>query len=102
MPPRGAFPPTPVILGAFPLPREEAPPLLPLVPIPLAPGVSMDIDISRPIQPPALPTLTTMPGMTYDITRGIPIIPEADTFVLVGLGLLGLGGAWALRRRRRD
>jgi hypothetical protein len=79
--------PPPVFRGPAILVLPPPPPLLPPLPPVLAP----------PPPPLAAPYGARPPARFPDV----PIIPEADTFVLVGGGLVLLGALGALRLRRR-
>jgi MYXO-CTERM domain-containing protein len=78
---QGAVVPGPQPSGAPPAPLLGAPPL---PPPPAGPGLLI------PTGPPG--PYATAPG-------GVPIVPEADSLVLLGLGLAALGGAALWRRR---
>jgi len=85
--PGGAVPPSPLPARALLPPPFVPPPPLVLPPPPPPPLV--------PVLPP--PLLAVPPAGTAD--AGVPVIPEADTLLLLIASLLGIA-AWSRRARR--
>jgi LPXTG-motif cell wall-anchored protein len=87
--------PTPVatVVTAV-VPPSFAPPLLPPVPPPLPPPLPQAVPLLAP--PPVAPGLARGAPPAPEV----PVIPEAGSLALVGLGLAGLAGLLAVRRRR--
>ncbi|HLH21682.1 MAG TPA: DUF11 domain-containing protein [Chloroflexota bacterium] len=81
-------PPAPV--GPAPLPAAA----LPLAPPPLAPPALLPPPPARPVG--AAPGMAPGAAPVYP---DVPVIPEADTLVLLAVGLAGLTARAALRRR---
>lgn len=83
-----ALPPVP--------PALLPPPPLPAVPPPMLPPPAVGA-LSMP------PVGTGPPRVTPPSLLAVPVIPEADSGLLLGAGLalLGLAGAWRWRRGRR-
>jgi hypothetical protein len=83
-----------VVPGALPPPPFIPPPPLPLPPPPPPPLLPPPPMMAPPMMAP--PSAAAMPG--------VPVIPEADSLVLLIGGLAALGGLAVVRhvRRRRD
>jgi hypothetical protein len=78
--------------------------IVPLVP-PLAPQVAPPLAMLPPLSP--LPPLPVPPVAVGEAARpgaeayGVPVVPEAETGLLLAASLAALGGLATLRRRRR-
>jgi hypothetical protein len=92
------------VVGAGPTGAPAAPPapavVSPPIILPLAPALPPPLPPVGALPPPpplAPPFVTTAPRPFAEV----PVIPEAGSLALLGLGLGALGGLHALRRRRR-
>jgi hypothetical protein len=93
----GASPPPPTG-PAFPV-QQGLPPALPGPMLPPAmPGPLLPPSGLLAVPPPAVPPLLAVAEPFAEV----PMIPEAETWPLLGVGVAALGALGAARRRRRD
>jgi hypothetical protein len=96
-----------VIRGGPPPVPTRTPTVVPFVPLPPLPSLPPPLPPLPPPPPPPAPLLPpppVMPPAMMAPPAGVPVIPEADSALLLLGGLLGMGGLVGLAawRRRRD